>query len=481
MVFSSITFVFFFLPMALLLAIGSWFVVKSFSNTLRATMALNASVLFASLCFYAWGEGLGVCILTATIVFSFLCSLGITVYEDRLLIKRAFFALGIALNLGFLVWFKYSNFGVEILQSFGFSPAWSEVLLPLGISFFVFQAISYLSDVYSGKIEASRDLLIYASYISFFPQLVAGPIVRFSEVSDLLKERTLSLDAFSDGAKRFSLGLSKKVLIANPAGQLADGIYSLPHDQIFVGNAWLGAMAYGIQIFFDFSGYSDMAIGLGRMIGLKLPENFNQPYSAKTLTDFWRRWHMTLSRWFRDYIYISLGGNRRGSARLVLNLSLVFLLCGFWHGASWNFILWGALHGLGLSIERSMGIKECNTCGWKWFPYRLLLVAFILVGWVLFRAETLDIAGRHIGAMFLLEGKFSLGSMPMAFHSFEAQCALLVGAVWSLSPLSFWQLGHNSQSNVWRIGRSALLLLSLWLSIGYICISTYNPFIYFRF
>ena len=303
MVFSSITFVFFFLPIALLLAVGSWIVVKFFSNTLRATMAMNTSVLIASLCFYSWAEGLGVFILLASTGSSFLCSLGVSACKDRMLLKRTFFVLGITLNLGLLVWFKYSNFGVEILQSLGFSAALTEVLLPLGISFFVFQAISYLSDVYSEKIKASGDLLIYSSYITFFHQLVAGPIVRFSEVSDSLKERNLSVDAFSDGAKRFCLGLSKKVLIANPTGQLADGIYSLPQDQILFGNAWLGAIAYGIQILFDFSGYSDMAIGLGRMIGLKLPENFNQPYSAKTLTDFWRRWHMSLSRWFRDYLY----------------------------------------------------------------------------------------------------------------------------------------------------------------------------------
>ena len=294
--------------------------------------------------------------------------------------------IAVAANLGMLVYFKYLNFLLVTLGRVGLGLSWEHVVLPLGISFFIFQAMSYTIDVYRGDVPPARDPVAFACYITMFPQLVAGPIVRYLDVANQLRCRTISAEKMASGIRRFIIGLAKKVLVANQMAILADQSFALSSTEISFGAAWMGTLAYTLQIYFDFSGYSDMAIGLGRMFGFEFLENFNYPYIARSVQDFWRRWHISLSTWFRDYLYIPLGGNRGSVAGTCFNLLAVFALCGFWHGASVNFLLWGLFHGVFLMLER--------ICRGHFRAPRLLGHVYTLVvvmfGWVLFRAETWD-------------------------------------------------------------------------------------------
>lgn len=395
MVFSSIEFLFFFLP----IAIGVYFLVP--------VAARNAVLLIASLVFYLWGSGALVVILIASIVVNF--GFGALVARGRAGDDRRLTGIGIAgavvANLAILGYFKYANFIVDQVNNVGVTAglgtiAWDGVILPIGISFFTFQAMSYVFDVARGAARPARSLFDFALYVAMFPQLVAGPIVRYASVAEELIARKTGFDDFVEGAQRFALGLVKKVVVADTVAPIADAAFSASGGDLTFATAWLGLIAYTIQIYFDFSGYSDMAIGLGRILGFRFPENFDRPYSAHSITEFWRRWHISLSSWFRDYLYIPLGGNRFGPWRTYANLWIVFLVTGLWHGAAWTFILWGCWHGLLLALERASGWREHR---FEALPAvvlaRTLTLLLVMAGWVLFRAPDLAAAGSYYLAL----------------------------------------------------------------------------------
>jgi len=447
----------------------------------------NGVLVFASLLFYAWGEGVMVSLLMASIVANHVAAHLISSKPDGAY-RRASLALGIALNLVVLLWFKYAIFIFQVLglsQSLALQVYTPE--LPLGISFFTFQAISYLVDVYRKEAKPAKTVLMSALYISSFPQLIAGPIVRYKTVARQIVERKESFAMFTLGIHVFVIGLAQKVLIANVLGSTADHAFNNLDQGLSVAAAWLGLIAYGIQIFFDFAGYSNMAIGLGYMLGFTFPKNFNTPYAAKSITEFWRRWHMTLSEWFRDYLYISLGGNRHGISRTILNLWVVFLLCGLWHGAAWTFVAWGAWHGFFLSVER---LWLSNALKRAWLPIRhAYLLVTVFLGWVLFRAEDIPQALNYYAALFgLSEASVVQTLPPLSINSLMVMllaCLIATGALQrtgrdlkqfvSLGVRQAMQLVY--QNSVHWLLLSAILLLSVTELIG----SDYNPFIYFRF
>jgi alginate O-acetyltransferase complex protein AlgI len=473
LVFSGIPFLFYYLPALLLV----YYAVPARFRALR-----NGVLVFASLLFYAWGEGVMVALLIASIVANHVAAHVISIQADQGHRKTSL-ALGIALNLALLVWFKYAIF---IFQVLGFNQAFAPEL-PLGISFFTFQAISYLVDVYRKEAEPAKTVLMSALYISSFPQLIAGPIVRYKTVARQIVERKESLAMFTLGIHVFVIGLAQKVLIANVLGITADDAFNGLDQGLSVTAAWLGLIAYGIQIFFDFAGYSNMAIGLGYMLGFTFPANFNTPYAAKSITEFWRRWHMTLSEWFRDYLYISLGGNRHGSARTILNLWIVFLLCGLWHGAAWTFIAWGAWHGFFLSVERLWLSKALKRV---WLPFQhayLLLTVFL--GWVLFRAEDIPQALNYYAALFgVSEVSVVNVSSSLSINILLVMLLALLIATGALQAIgrgakefapvvirkTTQLIYHNSLH--WLL-LNAMFVLSVTELVG----SDYNPFIYFRF
>jgi len=395
MVFSSIEFLFFFLP----ITIGLYFLVP--------LAARNGVLLAASLIFYLWGSGALVGILIASILVNF--GFGALVARGRTGDDRRLTVLGIggavAANLAILGYFKYANFIVLQINEAGAMAglgtiAWDGVILPIGISFYTFQAMSYVFDVARGAARPARSLFDFALYVSMFPQLVAGPIVRYATVAEELIARETRFDDFVEGAQRFALGLVKKVVIADSVAPIADAAFSASGGDLTFATAWLGLVAYTIQIYFDFSGYSDMAIGLGRILGFRFPENFDRPYSSHSITEFWRRWHMSLSSWFRDYLYIPLGGNRLGALRTYANLWIVFLVTGLWHGAAWTFILWGAWHGLLLALERATGWRDRRfTAVPAVIAARTLTLLLVMAGWVLFRAPDLAAAAGYYAAL----------------------------------------------------------------------------------
>lgn len=339
MVFSSIPFIFYYLPLLLFF----YYIVPS-----RFRYVRNSILLTASLIFYAWGEGKYIVVLLISIALNHF--FGKLIHNSS---TRKNLLIGVFTNLLILFFYKYAGF---VTSTIGF-PDWNTPNLPLGISFFTFQAISYLIDVYRKEAPPTKSIITTALYICSFPQLIAGPIVRYKEVAEQISYRSENIQQFSLGIKIFIIGLAQKVLVANVVGEVADDVFNAPFQALSTIEAWYGLVAYSLQIFFDFAGYSNMAIGLGHMLGFRFPINFNAPYSSLSVTEFWRRWHMTLSAWFRDYLYIPLGGNRVSKTRGIINLWTVFILCGLWHGAAWTFLLWGAWHGAFLSFER-MGLKD---------------------------------------------------------------------------------------------------------------------------
>jgi len=406
--------------------------------------------------------------------------------EEKPKKKKCLLSLSILLNLGLLAYFKYANFFVENVNAFlgtmGVeSVSWTAVLLPIGISFYTFQTLTYSIDVYRKVHAPLKKVTDYMLYIMMFPQLIAGPIVRYNEIADQITDRKNNLDDFLMGFFRFVIGLSKKVLVANVMGAQADAIMGQEDfSQLDTASAWMGALAYSFQIYFDFSGYSDMAIGIGRMLGFKFPENFDSPYVSKSITEFWRRWHITLGTWMRDYLYIPLGGNRVSSSRLYFNLWLVFLVSGLWHGASWNFVLWGVLHGLFLILDRLFLSDLLKKVGA--IPASLFTFFVILLAWVLFRIESLSDAMVYYKRMFAFD--FS-GSELVLSSEFKL---VLVFAVL----FSFWaalpsiqslisKVYYNVQSR--RLTFSLLGLCSVLyiLSLSNLATTDFNPFIYFRF
>jgi len=477
MVFASQLFLFAFLPVVLLLyyALG---------KRLRTVV-----LVLASYAFYAWGAPSFLPILIAGTLVDCLIA-PVIARTQHPGTKKALLAGAVAVNLGLLGYFKYAQFLVSscwwVLRWTGISWTSAPVLgiaLPIGISFFTFHKLSYLVDVYRGTVQPARGFGRFALYVALFPQLIAGPIVRYHEIADQLVARSHTLDKFAAGITRFAYGLAKKVLIANVLGKAADALFAHPASALGTSWCWVAAVCYTFQIYFDFSGYSDMAIGLGRMFGFILPENFNQPYASRSITEFWRRWHMSLSRWFKDYLYISLGGNRISPARTYVNLWVVFFLCGLWHGASWTFVIWGCYHGLLLVAERSFLLGRLQRLpGIITVPLTFLLV---LVGWVFFRSATVGQAFSMLQTMVAWQpSALPVTAMPLVDN--QALLVLLVAV--GLSFHATWWPGLAGTVKGLRLpalardlaqaGFAAGCLLLSWLSLA---AGSYNPFIYYRF
>ena len=461
--FSSITFLFYFLPVVLML----YYVVP----------ARNLALLAASLFFYAWGEPIFITILVSSILANYLFGLWLSATRGR---KGGSLrmACAVAVNLGILGWFKYAGF---VAAQFKFvSLSAHRPHLPLAISFFTFHAISYLIDIYRGDAKVERNPLQLAVYISMFPQLVAGPIIRYKNIYRELKNRTIDLDRLALGIRFFAIGLGQKVLIADVLATCADQVFALSARELTAPTAWLGLLCYSLQIYFDFSGYSHMAIGLAHMLGFTFPENFNFPYISRSITEFWRRWHISLSSWFRDYVYIPLGGDRRGRLRTYINLWIVFLLCGLWHGGSWNFVVWGAYHGALLAGERTVGRAFLQSL-WAPFSHAYTVVAVVL-GWVLFRCVDLDHASYFFKTLFGLGASVSEMNPPDRFLSHRVILALALGALCSTPALVFAERWLASQRPYLAptVG-SAFAVILLVLAALAVANATYTPFIYFRF
>jgi alginate O-acetyltransferase complex protein AlgI len=477
MVFSSSIFLFLFLP----LVIGGYFLSPGIK-------AKNIFLLIVSVFFYTYGEIHYVVVL----LISILCNTWFAKrIESNKTHARGFLVGAVVTNLFLLAYFKYANFAVENINIVFAVTGLGEienrpVHLPLGISFFTFQALSYVIDVYRGTSRAQKSSLNVALYISFFPQLIAGPIVRYGDIARQLNERSSTSDDIAYGVRRFIIGLGKKVLIANVVGQTADEIFAHDSGQLDIAMVWLGILCYSLQIYFDFSGYSDMAIGLGRIFGFRFPENFRDPYISTSVQEFWQRWHISLSRWFRDYLYIPLGGNRKGAARTYFNLLLVFILCGLWHGASWSFLAWGVFHGTFLVLERTRFAAVLMRLPVFFRHVYLLLV--VSVGWVFFRAENLAYALDYLQVMFGF-GLREYDGYVLFFLDTKLIIALCLGSITSMLQMNaIWgkyftiseQDGNDRKLALYLISEIALLIL-FGLSVVYISAQSYNPFIYFRF
>lgn len=486
MVFSSPVFLFLFLPLVITLYYLT-------PRTLK-----NSMLLLASLFFYAWGEGFFVGVMLVSIAANYVTGLALNKHRGKATAKWAL-GIGVGFNLILLGSYKYANFFVDnlnwLLQNFSLSPiALSPVHLPIGISFFTFQAISYIIDVYRNDAEVQKDPQNVALYIAMFPQLIAGPIVRYHDISKQIIERHVRAADFAYGSRRFVIGLGKKMLIANPMGLVADQIFALPAGELTSSLAWLGVICYALQIYFDFSAYSDMAIGLGRLFGFRFLENFNYPYISQSIQEFWRRWHISLSSWFRDYLYIPLGGNRVAPWRIYLNLAIVFFLCGLWHGASWNFVIWGLLHGGFLVLER-LGLVSLIDAIWRPLRHAYVLLV-VLIGWVFFRAEDMPSALNYLQVMFGIgSGDPELHHLSMYLH-LDGLLTLLIGLIASAPIIpalkKWWKHYRDSHPNSWlgdnpvvhamEFSITVLALTGIWvLSVMLLASGTHNPFIYFRF
>ena len=475
MLFTSCVFLFLFLPIVL----GVYML-------LRTTRLRNMFLMAASLFFYSWGEIQYCWVMLAVIVVNYIAAIlieGTQTTRNRKIIM----ALTVVADLATLAAFKYAGFFTQNANSMLAGLSMPQITigamhLPLGISFFVFHSLSYVVDVYRKTASAQRNPFNMALYISLFPQLVAGPIVRYHEIKEQLTERTHTVAKFAEGIRRFVTGLGKKMLIANALAIPADKIFALPASEVTTALAWLATICYTFQIYFDFSGYSDMAVGLGLMFGFRLPENFNYPYVARSMREFWQRWHMSLSNWFRDYLYIPLGGNRVPGWRMSLNLVIVFFLCGLWHGASWQFVAWGLYHGSFLGAERAFGARILDKL---WLPFRHAYVAIVvLFSWVLFRADSFSQAMVFYKAM-LGFGSVS-ASYPVAMYLNAELSILLAVALICALPLQMW-IAQSADKSPKLTGSPVFALRTAWctavflFAIVEIAAGTYNPFIYFRF
>ena len=447
----------------------------------------NGIIAVASLVFYTVGAGPTVILLLVAMAVNFLAGQMLEPDEwARAHRRRRAVLIGvICFNVGVLVVWKYAGFLTEQLAGFarllgGDFPV-THLVLPIGISFYTFHNISYIVDVYRGERPALRNPVSYATYISMFPQLIAGPIVRYREIADQLpQQRTHRLDDIAAGFPRFALGLCKKVIVADSLSPLVDACFATPGDQMTFAVAWLGALTYTLQLYFDFSGYSDMAIGLGRMLGFRLPENFARPYSSVTITEFWRRWHMSLSRWFRDYVYIPLGGNRHGTARTYRNLCIVFVLTGFWHGANWTFLVWGLYHGALLIIERGFGWDGPPAR----FPLARRALTFLLVvfGWVLFRSPDMTQALTIIGHMLLpdLTGLTDVVGEALTNQRLVILLGALVIAFLPAHPVT-GPLLESSQTRTATVLRVGVMTVGLFYAAVLTAAGTFSPFLYYQF
>ncbi len=473
LVFSSLTFLFFFLPIALA------------GNFLLPREARNLWLLLASLFFYAWGAHKFVLVMILSILANFAFARLIEAKSGEGT-RKALLAGAIAFNLGILFYNKYMNFFTENLSRLlGDSVTVTRIVLPIGISFFTFQALSYVVDVYRRDTPAQRSPWNVGLYIAMFPQLIAGPIVRYRTIAEQIEGRSVSLEAFTRGIWRFCSGLAMKVLLANQMGVVADGAFGLAKspEQLSVSFAWLGALAYSLQILFDFAGYSAMAIGLGLMFGFQFPENFNHPYVSRTVTEFWRRWHMSLGQWFRDYVYFPLGGSRVGSRlALVRNLLIVWTLTGVWHGAAWTFVLWGLGYAVLLTFVKLTGLSHKALSPLAATAYRAFTLLCVLLGWVAFRSESLGEAKAYLLAMLGLSGNPALDSA-FVRHANDYKVLLAIALLFCTpapAKLRVWaerRFGVDAAEGLFALLGLGLLVLS----VSFLVLGGHNPFIYFNF
>ena len=493
MVFSSIMFVFVFLPIVLTFYLLLYILLTNKNNNKQplSINILNSFLLLASLVFYTWGEPKNIIIL----LFCTLSNYIIAQFIPHKKFSKYWVTLGIIINIGLLVYYKYAMFifakeSLDFINSIlpdslYFSTTFN-IVLPLGISFYIFQATSYLVDVYRKEVKPAKNLIDFACYLTMFPQLVAGPIVRYSQVAIELKERIITTSSFATGATRFILGLAKKVLIADTLGKVADSAFAVPTGELPMYAAWAGIICYTFQIYYDFSGYSDMAIGMGKMFGFKFPENFNYPYIADSIKDFWRRWHISLSTWFKDYLYIPLGGNRKSPLRTYFNLFIVFLLCGFWHGASWNFLAWGAYYGLFLVMERIFPSFPAHLPRIFRHIYALLI---IILGWVLFKADSLSHAyGYYQFLLGIFDSTLKNPVINLNWNGNDVDYALLIAVIFATPLYRIISEKINKYTSiseeVYTIGKLSyyVVILLIFVSCVYpIFGASYKAFIYFRF
>ena len=473
MVFSSITFLLFFLP---------FFIISYIASPARFK---NWVILLFSLFFYAWGAPKFIFILLGSTIIDFYLVRYMHLSKTKAT-KQLLLTLSITLNVGLLAYFKYANFFIDnlnlILTSVGYSSiTWTNVFLPIGISFYTFQTLTYSIDVYRKVHAPLHKVQDYLLYIMSFPQMIAGPIVRFNLIADQIEEREEIYSEKVHGFFRFCIGLAKKILIANVVGAQADLIMNQNPSDLSSGMAWIGILAYTFQIYFDFSGYSDMAIGLGKIMGFSFPENFNNPYTATSITDFWRRWHMTLGQWMRDYLYIPLGGNKVNSVgRLYFNLIFVFLVSGLWHGASWNFVFWGGFHGVFLILDRLFLIKLMSKLGK--LPKISLTFFLVMIGWVFFRIEDMDMALAYTQKLFDLSNLSVQGISSefilIALFATLFSCVTLFKFGQRLEHFIFYKTEYSKL----QYGYLTVLSLALFIiSVSKITTADFNPFIYFRF
>lgn len=466
MVFSSLTFLLLFLPCVLLayfLVPGKW---------------KNAVLFLFSLLFYAWGEPIYVGLMISSTVLDFNCGRAVEKYRGTPKVKIGLLVY-LIVNLSLLCLFKYTDFLIGTVNGiFGCSIPLLNLPLPIGISFYTFQTMSYTIDVYRGDAKAQHNIISFGAYVSLFPQLIAGPIVRYQTIADQIDERTHSFDKFGDGVKRFVCGLGKKVLLANNIGLLWNTISKTHAGNLTTVSAWLGIIAFAFQIYFDFSGYSDMAIGLGKMFGFDFLENFDHPYCSKSITEFWRRWHISLGTWFRDYVYIPLGGNRKGLAVQLRNIAIVWLLTGFWHGASWNYVLWGVFYGVLLIIEKFFLLKWLQkTPAFICHFYTLLCVA---IGWVLFAFENITIGFAYLKAMF----GSAVFCNSNTIYQVISYLPLLLLCAFAATPLGtklYHRLNEKCNDGWITVADVTGISVVACLAMAYLISGSYNPFLYFRF
>ena len=467
MLFSSPTFLFIFLPIVFIIV----------QLVLKSIHAKNTVLFISSAFFYYWGEPDCLSLILFSIVLNYSIGYVINSFENKKSIQQNLLFIGVFINLLLLIYFKYYNFLLDSIPILKTIFADKKVALPLGISFFTFHGITYIVDIYRRKATAAKNPIEVGLYVLFFPQLIAGPIVRYQDINQQLFHREFSFDRLKDGVRRFIAGLFKKLIIANSLGYITDDILNHPMKEISPSLAWMAAICYAFQLFFDFSAYSDMAIGLAKMFGFEFLENFNYPYISRSIKEFWRRWHISLSTFFRDYVYIPLGGNQRGALRTILNLFIVFFLTGLWHGASFNFIVWGLYHGCFLVIERFVTIKAKNV--FLTIAGHIYAMLVVVVGWVIFRVEKLEDAILLIKKMFYIQPSNDATFRYIHYLNGETVFILILAVLLSMPITQF--IKNRTNPVLYSITFDLLLFVLFCWSMLAIAASSYNPFIYFRF
>lgn len=467
MVFSSLTFLYFFLPIVL----GLYFI--------SPIMIKNLIIFISGILFYAWGEPIYVLVMILSTLIDYTAGLLIHKYDDKPKLRLIFLLVSLVMNLGLLGVFKYGSFIItNINDIFGLSIKDPQLPLPIGISFFTFQSMSYTIDMYLRKIKVQKNVISFSSYVSLFPQIVAGPIVRYEDVAAEIDDRTINVDMVAEGIGTFVKGLAKKIILANNIGVIWTTVKAMEYSEISALTAWVGILAFTFQIYFDFSGYSDMAVGLGKMLGFNFPQNFDYPYISKSVSEFWRRWHMTLGSWFRSYVYIPLGGNRHGKFKTLRNLFIVWFLTGMWHGASWNFILWGLYFGILIIIERiGFGkVLEKIPSFFSWL-YTFIIAVF---GWVLFEITNLSDLAQFFKAMFAGSGLFVDNTGLYLLTSNILIFALCIFGSTTITKRVYEKI-NSANVKIIQVAAPIVQLVLMLLCTAYLVDATNNPFLYFNF